>query len=193
MLAPSFLSYSLALLSYPLALTPLLLSLLLLPSCSPSLPIFLCSLSPCGHDWPLLLYSFPSLCLSTINALKPWTASSHRDSKCWSNGAGLPLTSCVSNLQQEDSLSFQTPLLPIQAVTKQDQDSLPSRNQPELSPPCPFPFGLGQSPPLGPHCVLSSSETQRHPRARTCSLCRPGDSEWFVGTPDCGKTHWFTS
>lgn len=33
----------------------------------------------------------PSLCLSTINALKPWTVSSHQDLLCWSNGAGLPL------------------------------------------------------------------------------------------------------
>jgi hypothetical protein len=34
-------------------------------------------LSPHGHGLPLLLYFSPSPCLSTITALKPWTASSH--------------------------------------------------------------------------------------------------------------------
>jgi hypothetical protein len=37
---------------------------------APSLPIPF-PLSPRGHGQPLLLYSSPSLCLSTINPLKP--------------------------------------------------------------------------------------------------------------------------
>ena len=43
---------------------------------------------------------FPSLCPSTINSLKPWTASSHRDLLCRNNGAGLPLKSCTSSDEQ---------------------------------------------------------------------------------------------
>jgi hypothetical protein len=67
----------------PRSLTLLLLlswlSLVLLLSFSPpSLLPFLY----CGHGQSLLLYSSPSLYLSTINALKPWIASSHRDLSC---------------------------------------------------------------------------------------------------------------
>jgi hypothetical protein len=74
-----FFSYSLLSLSCSLTL------LFPLPSVpSPSTP-------PPSHGRirPLLLYSSPSLCLSTINALKPWTASSHQDPPCSSNGACL--------------------------------------------------------------------------------------------------------
>jgi hypothetical protein len=40
----------------------------------------------------------PYLCLSTINALKPWIVSSHRDLPCWSNVAGLSLISLIKPL-----------------------------------------------------------------------------------------------
>jgi hypothetical protein len=76
------------LLSYTLALTLLLLPLtLLLPLPSP--------LFPCGHGSTLSL-SLPF----TINALKAWSATSHQDPLCWSNGTGLPLRICLSNLAQ---------------------------------------------------------------------------------------------
>jgi hypothetical protein len=55
----------------------------------------------------------------TINALKPWTISSHRDPPSWSNGAGLLVKSHTSNFTQEASLRFQTQLLPTQTVAKQ--------------------------------------------------------------------------
>ena len=99
---------------------PLLLSyscLSLSPSCSPSPrtlppPPHTHTPSPCGHGWPLLFYSLlsepfslPLSCPSqtllpakgTINALKPWTVSSHWDPPCWRNGATSkepPLISC---------------------------------------------------------------------------------------------------
>jgi hypothetical protein len=50
-----------------------------------------------------------------INSLKPWTVSSHWDMPCWSNEAGLPLKSCMSNLTQEVSLRSQTWPPPSQA------------------------------------------------------------------------------
>ena len=102
------------LLSYPLVLTFLI-------SCSPlSLPV-----SPRVHGWHLLLYSSPSLCLSIINALKPWTASSHQDLMCRSNGAGLRLMSLASNLPWEVSLCFSHGCQPSQLPTNQPKDSPP--------------------------------------------------------------------
>jgi hypothetical protein len=68
LLAPSALSYSLALLH----------SSSCFAYCCPLAPLSLHSLLPSLHvamAWLLLLYSFPSLCLSTLNALKPLSAS----------------------------------------------------------------------------------------------------------------------
>jgi hypothetical protein len=84
----------------------------------------------------------PSLCLSTINALKPWTTSSHWDPTCWGNGAGFPLKSCESNLPPGG-------LPPFSATVSTNPSCLPEQarhpgprgNQVELSPSCPFPFG----------------------------------------------------
>ena len=82
-----------------LVLLPLTLLLLLFLPCSPSLCLPLSPLSTCSWLASASLL-FPSLCLCTIKALKPWTDSSHRDPPCWSNGAGLPLKS----LSREASL-----------------------------------------------------------------------------------------
>ena len=65
------------------------------------LPLTLTSRSPAPPHPHMTMASpyFPtlslSLCLSTINTLKPWTVSSHQDLPCWSNGAGPPLKSPV--------------------------------------------------------------------------------------------------
>jgi hypothetical protein len=81
-----------------LSLLPLILLLLLLLPCSPSLHLLSPLPSLCGHGRPLLLYSSPSLCLSTINALKTMDCLFSLGPLCWSNGAGLPRTSHASNL-----------------------------------------------------------------------------------------------
>jgi hypothetical protein len=75
--------------SYSLALTLPPLLLFSPHACPPSLHMAIAG----------LYFLTLSLCLSTINTLKPCTASSHLDPPSWSNGAGLPLTFC-----QESSL-----------------------------------------------------------------------------------------
>ena len=97
-------------LSYPLILTFLLLppysltSASLLTSCSPSLHLHFLPLSTLPWPASTSLLS-PSFCHSTINALKPWTVSSHQDPPCWSNGTVLLLKS-TSNLPQDTSQYF---------------------------------------------------------------------------------------
>jgi hypothetical protein len=145
------------------AACPLLAFLLpLLFSCSvaPSLSALPSPIFPHGHGCALLLYTSPPLCLSTTNALKPWTASSHQDLLCWSNGAGFPLKSCAPG-----SLPVLQPWSPLtQAGLLSKPPELarlspPGGNLPELSFLPPFLRPPGQSLPGGPHFVLSSSET----------------------------------
>jgi hypothetical protein len=80
--------------------TPLsFVSLTFLVSC-----FYSCSLVPPPFSplsmcpWPASPLLLSPLCLSTINALKPWTASFHWNSPCWNNSAGFPLKCCASNL-----------------------------------------------------------------------------------------------
>ena len=123
-------------LSLALTLLPLFLALLLpTPSAFPS------SFSLRGHGWPLLLYSCPSPCLSTIIPLKPWSAFSHWDLSCWSNRAGLPKGPRVG-------------CQPTQATRRSKPDSLLpiGTSQSSLLPFCP-----GQSPTVGLYSVPSSS------------------------------------
>lgn len=110
---------------YSCSLVPLLL--LSLPFPSP--------LSPCGYGQPLPPYSLP-LCLSTIIALKLWTASSHQDPlEQWSRSSlNLPW----GGLPVFPSHGFHQP----KPTTDQDKDSPLRDNLPELSP-CLFPFFPG--------------------------------------------------
>jgi hypothetical protein len=123
------------------------------------------------------LYSLlsPSLFLSKINALKPWTTSSHWYPRCWSNGAGVPLTCRTAHLTSRG----RPPCVPRQGflqtkLAEQDKDSPPCEPS-QSSPPCPFSFGPGTEPACRP--------TLWHPQCpgtRTCHpqpLCRPGDPE----------------
>ena len=112
--------------------------------------------------WPWLVFTSllsPHLYLSTIDALKPWTVSSHQGLLCWSIGAGLPLKS--------HTVCRRFPYIPIHGC-QLNQAKLPAEPSQRLfSMPdqaralsfCPLPFSLGQSPPVGPHSVLSSSVT----------------------------------
>jgi hypothetical protein len=104
--------------------------------------------TPRGHGRPLLLYYSPSLCLSTINTLKPWTASSHQDPKCWSNATCLPLMNCTSNLLQKP-LSVPRWSLPTQATRPSKPRTLISAVTSWSPPPALFPSALGQSLPAG--------------------------------------------
>ena len=166
--APSSLSYSCFLLAS------------LLPSCSPTLPIPFSHLSTWPWSASTSLLS-PSLCLSTINTLKPWPVSSHLDLPCWSNEAGLPLNKRVPNLLQEASLRSQQQLPPSQVTHLSKPRILhPLEKQPELSPLC-LPSAPGQSQRCRPtlHSQLFCS-IERHlwcPRASSCHpwpLCGPG-------------------
>ena len=79
----------------------------LFPLSPPSLP----APNPSTWPWPASTSLFsPPLCLSTINALKPWTISAHLDRLCWSNGAGLPLMSHTCNLPPGDLSALQAQL-----------------------------------------------------------------------------------
>lgn len=159
-----------------------MLSYLLFPcsySCSlaPPFSAFPSPLSQPGHCWPF----FPTLSLSlTLNALKPWITSFHRDLPCWSNRPSLPLTSCASNLPPRGLPVLQTG--PAKASSNpscqlsQFRTVLPPhypRNQLDFSPPCPFLFAPppSQSPPRGsPLCSQISCDIQqclRCPRLRT--------------------------
>ena len=100
-----------------------------------------------GHVQPLLLYPSPSLCLSTINTLKSWTASSHQDPLRWSNRVGLPLERCSSNLP------VLQPGPPRTHATHAAHRTTRPSSLPILST-----SGPGQSPPEGP-TVFSSSTT----------------------------------
>ena len=101
---------------------------------APSFSTFPYPLCPQGHGRP------------TINALKPWTASSHRDPPYWSNGAGLPLKTHKSNLPLGGLFAFPTTVITKPSnLSEQAKVSCPCGNQPELSS-CPFSFGLGCSP-----------------------------------------------
>jgi hypothetical protein len=101
----------------------------------------------------------------TINALKPWAASSHRDPSCWSNRAGLPLKR-VSNLPREVSLHSQPTSQPSCPPSKPEL-LLTQENQPELSS-CPFsPWPQARASPTRPHSVVWANSSK------------------FGGTSDC--------
>jgi hypothetical protein len=99
---------------------------------------------PLGALWSIQLSTWPwpvsislsshSFCLPTINALKPWIVSSHQTPT-----GGLSVFPATS--------------------ASQSKDSPPLGTKPELSPSDPFPSAQGQSPPAGPHSILSSSMT----------------------------------
>jgi hypothetical protein len=109
----------------------------LLPSCSP-LPTPLLPLST--WPWPpSASLFFPSLCHSTTNALKPWSASSHWDSSCWSNEGSFPLT---PRLREASLLSSHQPKCTCPAKPPELARLFPPwGNLPELSPSYTFPFG----------------------------------------------------
>jgi hypothetical protein len=130
-----------------------LLSLLLSCSC-------FCSRGPPFSTWPWSVSTSllsPSRCLSTINALKPWTASSHCDLLCWSNEAGLPIRSHESKLQSGGLLGHQ----PTQTIHQTKPKTLIPAEPSRSSPPCPFSFGpwarVHPWAPPNPRSILSSS------------------------------------
>ena len=100
----------------------------------------------------------PPLSAMTINVLKPWTVSSHRESAVGSNGAGLPLKSHVQSPTEGFSV------LPAINSTKPSHllnkpRSLPSPQDPVREPSSPFSLRLqARASPSTLHSALSSFE-----------------------------------
>jgi hypothetical protein len=90
----------------------------------------------------------------TINALKPWTVSFHRNPTVGSNGAGLCLISCQRPLGAPSHRLHQ-----VKPPTEQANDSPPGGTQSERSPLPLWP--QSRSRPQAPHSVLSSTTSSR--------------------------------
>jgi hypothetical protein len=109
--------------------------------------------------------------------LKPWTASSLQDPKCWSNGPGFPLKSWASNILQEVSLCSQpcsqpwSP--PSQATSLSIAKKLSSQKEPVRA--------LSSNPfPFSPRLHFPNSLTPTQQLNGVCTIKLPASclSQW---------------
>ena len=119
-----------------------------------------------------------------VNALKPWTATSHQDPQCWSNRAGHPLKSLSVISHGRPLCILSHGFHQAQPPTEQARDTHPRENQPELSSFCSFPFGSGPEPALQASNLFSA--LPGHPAVSVVPRIQ-ANSDRSVGTSGCSS------